>query len=37
VRLKIADFGFANILGGKQFFKSVVGTPAYVGTIDRKK
>eukprot|EP00160_Parvularia_atlantis_P015635 Unigene4564_Nuclearia_a/m.13934 Unigene4564_Nuclearia_a/g.13934 ORF Unigene4564_Nuclearia_a/g.13934 Unigene4564_Nuclearia_a/m.13934 type:complete len:612 (+) Unigene4564_Nuclearia_a:70-1905(+) len=30
LRLKIADFGFANIIGGKSFLKSVVGTPAYV-------
>lgn len=30
-RLKLADFGFANIVGDKSFVQSVVGTPAYVG------
>jgi len=37
-RLKIADFGFANIIGEKSFLQSVVGTPAYVAPeILRKK
>jgi len=29
-RIKIADFGFANLIGDRSFLQSVVGTPAYV-------
>jgi len=30
-RLKIADFGFANIIPKKTLLNSVVGTPSYMG------
>ena len=36
-RLKLADFGFANIVGEKSFLQSVVGTPAYVAPEILKK
>lgn len=36
-RLKLADFGFANIVGDKSFLQSVVGTPAYVAPEILKK
>lgn len=32
MQVKICDFGFARIIGEKSFRKSVVGTPAYLGT-----
>ena len=30
---KLCDFGFARIIGDKSFRKSIVGTPAYLGTV----
>ena len=31
-QVKLCDFGFARIIGEKSFRRSVVGTPAYLGT-----
>lgn len=32
VQVKLCDFGFARIIGERSFRRSVVGTPAYLGT-----
>lgn len=32
-QVKLCDFGFARIIGEKSFRRSVVGTPAYLGTL----
>lgn len=32
-QVKLCDFGFARIIGEKSFRRSLVGTPAYLGTI----
>lgn len=36
-QVKLCDFGFARIIGEKSFRRSVVGTPAYLGELHRKK
>lgn len=35
IGVKLCDFGFARIIGEKSFRRSVVGTPAYLGSFWR--